>query len=204
MTREKRANLLFISILLVLLIPGFVILMRKKLNGGSDPNYMPQPLPHAAAYMQPPPIPPTVPRVEPAEVLQWVTNLLHERVAPDVSVLRNDAGTGPVIGDRFTTQVVYVTPATNEQIGVYLLVWDPRPIDSPITFTIDGKAPKLPVTTAKPVDVPKNIRHILQRVGYIDPPQRVAWVNLSCEVTQISEIIVQYAGITETVRFASH
>ncbi|MBC7783096.1 MAG: hypothetical protein H7144_04585, partial [Burkholderiales bacterium] len=76
MTRELRANLIFVCILIVLVTPGFVILIKKRLASETGPNDLPHPVPHAVAYIQPPPVPPGLARVEPALVRGWITRLL--------------------------------------------------------------------------------------------------------------------------------
>ncbi len=194
MTREARANLIFGIILFVLMAPGFVLLMRKKLSGSSEPNYMPQAPPHAAAYMQPPPVPPSVPRVEPAEVKQWLTNLLHDRVSPTASVTRGRDGSGPAISDRFTTQLLLSESPAGQPLKLHLLFWDTQFNPDGLTVSVSDEKQTLPLTVETPVtwvDVPKDIRRTLQHVGYIDPPTKIAWVTASAlqnveKITQVN------------------
>jgi hypothetical protein len=180
MTKEGRFNLIFFSVLLVLMLPGFLILMSRKLGGTSDPNYMPNPLQHVAAYMQPPPIPPTVPRTEPQAVRDWVTKLLHDRVDSEASLARSMDG-GPAIGDRFRSQVVHVQSADPSRYRVVVLIWSSKVRqdgqDAP-TVRVEGLDLKHAIPPmAEAIDVPKDIRRALQKVGYIDPPLRVAWID---------------------------
>lgn len=180
MTKEGRLNLIFFAVLLLLMLPGFLILMSRKLNGPADPNYMPNPLQHVAAYMQPPPIPPTVPRTEPQEVRDWVTQLLHDRIDPKATMARS-AEDGPAIGDQFRSQVVYAHRESRTSYRVAVLIWSRDVL-------LDGpNAPRLKLdvldmqnqttSSAEAIDVPKAIRRALQKIGYIDPPLRVVWVD---------------------------
>ncbi len=202
MTREARANLIFAIILVALITPGFIILMRKKLSGPSDPNYLPTALPHAAAYMQPPPVPPSVPRVEPAEVRQWLTTLLHDRVSPTASVTRGRDGSGPAISDHFRTQLILNESNTAaEPLKLHLIVWDKNfTADGLKIIVSDGKRQLLLGLDAPPdwIDVPKDIRHVLQRVGYIDPPTRIAWLAASAD--EAVEKVVQINVGDEVIR----
>ena len=51
MTKESRLNLIFLTVLLVVLTPGAVILFRKKLEPTVRPMYLPDPVPRAVAYL---------------------------------------------------------------------------------------------------------------------------------------------------------
>ncbi len=180
MTKEGRFNLIFFSVLLVLMLPGFLILMSRKLGGTSDPNYMPNPLQHAAAYMQPPPIPPTVPRTEPQAVREWVTQLLHDRVDSQAALARTSDG-GPAIGERFRSQVVYADHPTPKTYRVAVLIWSAQVLegghDQPVVRVEGLDLKNAAAPTMEAIDVPKEIRRALQKIGYIDPPLRVAWID---------------------------
>lgn len=195
MRKESRANIIFFLVLLVLILPGFVILMRKKLAGPTDPAHLPTLIPHQAAYIQPEPVPPRAPRIEPPAVRAWVTRELHDRVDPNATVARDSTGTGAVVSDRFATQLVH---ASDRQI--VLLVWSAD--SDPLTVTIgtsSGEESNLELTRTW-IDVPKNIRHALQNVGYTDPPERIAWVQIALSRTLPSgktSVYVSHAGRTE-------
>ncbi len=181
MSKELRANLIFLIILLVLIAPGFIILIRKKLAGSDQPNYMPDPVPHAAAFNQPPPVPPKVDRVEPTIVRAWVSNQVQERFDPKAALLRSADGTAPVMGDRYITQAAMISRSDAGNVRVALLVWDAAASVSkaPAKMSIVTPAGSMAAdaTDAFSVDVPKDVRHALQSVGFIDPPEKVLWVS---------------------------
>lgn len=194
MRKESRANVIFFLVLLVLIAPGFVILMRKKLSGPTDPAHLPTMIPHQAAYIQPDPIPPRAPRVEPAAVRSWVTQQLHDRVDPNASVVRDQTGAGPLVGDKFVTQIVH-------RVGgqLVLLIW--RAEIEPLSFETKVDGASLGVPSVEWVDVPKDVRHSLQKVGYTDPPERIAWVEVPLTaVPANAEVSVSYDGRTEHLR----
>lgn len=170
MQKESRANLIFFSILVILIAPGFVILMKKKLSGSSEPAHLPPLVPHEAAYIQPEPIPPRAPRIEPPEVRAWVTKLLHDRINPTLSLVRDPNTDSPIVGNRFTTQLVYVN-----QDKLAFLIWSTH------VTSVNVSADGLNVLSTDPVawiEVPTHIRHSLQKVGYINPPERIAWLEV--------------------------
>lgn len=177
MRKEARLNLIFFGILLVLLAPGFIILMRKKLSGSSEPNYMPDPIPHAVGYVQPAPVPPGLPRVEPPEARQWTTKLVHERVSPTASVLtvRDNVA---IVSDAFRTQALCFVGGEPES-RLLLMLWDDRVVASGsnprIEVRFNGVQQQIEASNVDSVPVPKDVRHALQRVGYVDPPEKV-WI----------------------------
>lgn len=190
MTREFRANLLFLVGLIILITPGFIILMNKKLSAmPGKSNALPDPVPYQIAYMQPLPAPP-VPRREPKAVRTWVRGLIAERLGePAALAFDQSAATGPVISDQFVTQFLYLSPSTVSQPAtITLLRWDDR-------VDLSAKSPGLQAEfaggeaaftqpTAQAIDMPKDIRHNLQNTGYIDPPGKIWWVSFTGTVPE--------------------
>jgi hypothetical protein len=175
MTREQRANLIFVSVLILLIAPGAYILLSKKLRGTSDPNFMPDPVSVSAAYNQPLPVQPGLPRVEPPEARQWIGNLLKDRIDPETSVLRDPSG-GPVVTDSFRTQVAQLS-RHDTLASAWLVVWDDRndlTASQPAIVVYQGPARyQSSGRNLERLDVPVTVRHALQKVGYLDPPKRI-------------------------------
>lgn len=168
--------------------------MNKKLSGSSDPAHLPPLIPHEAAYIQPEPIPPRAPRVEPPEVRSWVTKLIHDRIDPTSRMLRDLFSDLPIVGDRFTTQLIYMN-----QEKLVFLIWSTEVTS--VKISVDGSS----VLVSEPVtwiEVPTHIRHVLQKVGYIDPPQRIAWVEtkLSGALPSGARMKIVYSPIEESIR----
>lgn len=173
MRRELKANLIFFGILIPLLVPGFIILMNKKLSGTTEPNYMPEALPSSVAYMQPPPIPPGLPRLEPPKVRQWVNELMTTRVPATAGSMRTQEG-GPVMGDAARTQLLWTGPR-----GIALLVWDKRDLsEKTTTVNVIGESTMTSQSVGlHRIEVPRiEVRRPLQSVGYVNPPFTVSFV----------------------------
>lgn len=195
MRNESRANIIFFVVLLVLILPGFVILMRKKLSGPTDPVHLPPLVPHQAAYIQPEPVPPRAPRIEPPVVRAWVERELHDRVDPNATLARDRTGAGAVVSDRFVTQLVH---ASDRQI--VLLVWSADTDPRTVKISTDSIEESDVEVTRTFIDVPKDIRHALQDVGYTNPPERIEWVQIALSrplPTGKTSVHVAHAGRTE-------
>jgi hypothetical protein len=183
MTREVRANVLFLIGLAVLMTPGFIILMNKKLsNNPGKSNAMPDPVPYQIAYMQPLPAPP-VPRREPPAVRRWVHDQIEKRLG-NASAREFDrtSNSGPIVSDHFITQFLGLSfHPTGKEATLTLLRWDVRTDIAAIVPTIEADfavgSMKFSRPAVEAVEVPKDIRHALQDVGYVDPPQKVWWIS---------------------------
>lgn len=71
MTRENRINSVFAIVLIAAMVPGAVILVKKKMQPGERPIGAPDPVRRTTAYMDPWPSA-SVPRLAPIRTLQWV------------------------------------------------------------------------------------------------------------------------------------
>lgn len=199
MRKEVKLNLLFIGILIVLMAPGIVIVMRKKLSGSSKPSYLPHDVPMSVAYNQPPPVPPRLPRVEPSEARQWVTQLLQERVGPNALLSRSEGGAAPVMGDAFVTQLLTVAPRESGWT-VCVMLWTERQDVSErnptLTLISSTGRPIVEHVSVERLDVPKLVRHSLQKVGYIRPPEKVWLLTGQAGPTNATpaSLTVRFAG----------
>jgi len=203
MRKELKLNLVFFGVLAILVTPGFIILMNKKLSGSTDPNYMPDEAPVAGAYNRPPPVPPRLPRVEPAEARQWVTQLLQQHAGTSATLARSEGGSAPVIGDAFRTQLLSIAPTPQAITStVCLLIWtnrtDVTPTNPQVTAFRGSEQTPLTDVRVERIDVPKTVRHALQRVGYIDPPTSAWFVQGTLKTTPVSQrpssLSIAFAG----------
>jgi hypothetical protein len=192
MSRERRYNFIFFGCLLVLMTPGFFILMHKKLTGRSDPNYMPNALPSSIAYMQQPPFPPGMPVVEPSPVREWVTQLLQNK-----SPLARTPDDRPVMNNTRQIQLLSRTPVNDVTHNVLILLWAAADItQQPQVKMVDGSTSLL--QSASLVDVPRPVRHALQRAGYINPPFQL-WL-ISFEAPADTKLRLTYVNTSgETI-----
>jgi hypothetical protein len=194
-TREQRANFIFACALAVLIAPGFFLLMRKKLTGSDRPNFLPEPVPHQVAYIQPDPVPPNLPRVEPTEVKQWVDTLIRER---GIKPLRGTGGT-PILSNDHRVQMLG-EKAAGAAMQIALLLWKDSPLgnDEPeLTASDDTPAA---VVANTPIDVPTPIRHALQEAGYVNPPTRVWLIERSFASVPRSQLRLRYPSGTLPVQ----
>jgi len=181
MSKEARANLIFLVVLAIVIAPGFIILVKRKLAETGQPNFLPDPVPHAAAFNQPPPVPPSVPRKEPAEVRGWVTSQIQQRFNPKAALVRTADGSAPVMGDRYLTQLTMLNHDDAKNLRVAMVVWDASATvataPAKIVIKSDGVDTPADATDGFQLEVPADVRHALQAVGYIDPPTRVLMVS---------------------------
>src|SRR5688500_9795408 len=79
MTRENRANLLFLSLFLGISLPGAVILFKKKLDPAAPAMSLPDPVKRRLPYMFPRPVSTEVTRYVPKLSGEWVSKINTER-----------------------------------------------------------------------------------------------------------------------------
>lgn len=203
MTREVRINLIFIGALVLLLAPGFVFLMKKKLSDTSGrSNFMPEAAPYRIAYIQPLPAPP-VPRKQPKLVRDWVTRLAVEHFGEEVGESgRRPFATNPFVSDRFVTECVGTFPLDGRQ-RVVLLQWEDNvnlsttPSTAVRVFDENDVGVDCQTAAVERVDVPPDVRHALQDVGYVDPPVHVWWIAADKPAsagTAVQRIVLTTAG----------
>ena len=175
MKRENKINLIFIIVLIAAMIPGLTILIRRKLSGQGASAVMPDVPPFAVAYNQPPPYPPGLQRIEPLAVREWVRSVVRDKIGKEIPLLSNSQGA--IVSDAFFTQAVAVVQQPNNGTDLWLLIWRDAPPPSktdPAVGRTGGDDAAVQSLTA--IDVPLDVRHALQDVGYIDPPKH-AWLG---------------------------
>jgi hypothetical protein len=202
MRRESRLNLIVIGCVLLLVLPGAVILVKKKSQPGERAIGSPDPVRTTTAWMDPYPEA-AVTRLAPLRSLQWLSALAMEGTPGDSAervirkvptpFVKTDApsqtpgnvgeaifyGQQPagsaaaqVISDHCWFQVISRGP--NPAPWLRLVVWDEdQKRGDAFTVDVDGKPER--VLAVRQVPMPIEVRHDLQEAGYVLPPERV-WV----------------------------
>ena len=202
MTRETKANLIFLSLFVALSVPGGIILFKKKLTS-TRMMYLPDPVNRTLTYMDPMPAPPSVPRVVPPLTAAWVAQLGGGRAVP----MRAAAGGMPMpVMSRNQLFQVAACELAEDHWRLWLLVWDPRlrPEVERLTALADGGAPVAGrVESADAIPMPTPVRKELQDAGYPRPPDSVVRVVVRFDGKPApgnkSTILLNYAGAKGTV-----
>jgi hypothetical protein len=184
-TREARANLIFIVIFLLISAPGLVMLVKKKMETGRPPLWLPVPARQSLVYIDPIDAPPTMRRLTPALTAAWVADLVRNRFdTAAVPMTTNGDATEPVMSANRLAQLVADEPTPSGR-RVALLVWNlPRDannvkIQLRATTASADSIENLAISdmTAEPIDLPHAVKRDLQDSGIPAPPFRVWWVT---------------------------
>ena len=170
MTRETRANLIFLAIFLAISLPGAVLLVKKRSEPGapamSMPDYVRQRLPYMASQRTSD----TVIRVVPELTGRWVETINRE-LGGGPAVLMN--GHVPLISDDRAVQVVSIS-----KDAVFLFVWDEDATVGKVWAESSGTRIDGPVALTQKLSVPEPVRKELMYAGVIKPPSQVRWVAI--------------------------
>lgn len=186
MNRETKRNLIFVVILLALLLPGAIILFNKKMGPDSRIMYLPESAPHEAAFIDPLMTADRIVRVAPELTRQWTADVTTDLRPAQIALRPVADGTMmPLVTENRAVQVAQIRPHGNE-LDLVLLVWDPA-FENPsadnffcaITLPQANSHPLLgKITSVQPLELPKNVYHDLQNVGYVRPPQVIYRVDV--------------------------
>jgi hypothetical protein len=184
MKRETRANLIFITIFLLVAIPGvFKLTMKAYNSGGRDPA-MRRPVRGEWAYMDPTPQVRDLPRVVPPGIgrFVWRTADRLERMQPGYRSIVPPDGAMPVMSERLGLQLLG-TGSSGGSFHLGLLAWNSKYAPLPTQFTIVGQRGGVEVegklTAYEPMNLPVELRMDLQETGYIVPPDSLMWMIVS-------------------------
>lgn len=207
MTRETKANLIFVIVIVAVTLPGAVMLFKKKLSA-TRMMYLPDPVKRGLVYMNPMPAPPSVARVVPPLTAAWVAELGGDRKVGGPVPMR-PAGEGkplPVMSQNQVFQVAASAPA-DDHWRLWLLAWDPRL--SPDTACLSVRADLMNgptagvIESAEAIVLPPSIRKELQEFGFTRPPDRVVWIAVRFtgkpDPASLTNIHLNYAGPTGPV-----
>jgi hypothetical protein len=224
MKREVRNNLIFLGVLLVLMAPGAVILFNKKSTPGERPIGSPDPVRQTTAYMDPYP-PETTERLAPVKTLQWIGGVATEGF-PGNRLTRpteSPAVNAPSQASRGSGNVGSASPFERAMVGstqaqvmsrgrwfqviarggglVRVIIWDQDadPAKGRLAALADGEDSEIVATTRKPL--PKDIRHDLQSVGFVLPPEWITIIDLRA-ADGVKEIAIRFSARSERMDVA--
>lgn len=198
MTRETRANLIFIVIFLLISAPGLVMLVKKKMETGRPPLWLPVPARQSVVYIDPIDAPPTLRRLTPALTAAWVADLVRNRFgAAVVPMTTNGDATEPVMSTNRLAQLV-ADESTPSGRRVALLVWNlPRDannvqIDLRAATSSADSIETLAISdlTAEPIGLPRAVKRDLQDSGIPAPPFKVWWVTAAVPAAGKVEVTI--------------
>ena len=205
MRRDTRANLLFLLIFLGLILPGAVIVFKKRLNGTAPPLGMPDFVRKRLPYMVPLPTPDDqVLRVVPPLTGEWVSQLARER-AGGAEVLTR--GPVPITSSDRIVQMVAMRDEAAAGTAVYLLAWEggygEEAARYRVTATVgDGEAVTGRVVSATAIPMPTPVKRELMDGGYIKPSANVTWIEVRFDAPLTDRrpltVRVEYAGGAES------
>jgi hypothetical protein len=175
MNKETRSNLIFLAIILAVMIPPAILLFRKKLDPDARIMYLPDPVPHAVAYMVPGPTPPGMSRVVPPKTAAWVLGLTETDSA---SRPKGE----PLMSDRSTFQVIVVVQG-DEQARVTVLMWSPPPADGRWSLESDNQQVPGTIERQEASPLPQPVRQELGERGLLRPPKQLTVCTLHFAAT---------------------
>ena len=207
MTRETKANLIFVIVIVAITLPGAVMLFKKKLSA-TRMMYLPDPVKRGLVYMNPMPAPPSVTRVVPPLTAAWVAELGGDRKVGGPVPMRpaSEGKSLPVMSQNQVFQVAASAPA-DDHWRLWLLAWDPRLSPEPGRLSVRANLINGPATgtveSAEGIVLPPSIRKELQEFGFTRPPDRVVWIavrfNGKPDPASPSNIHLNYAAPAGTI-----
>lgn len=188
MRKDTRANLIFLTLFLLLALPGIFKLTRDAYKtGGRDPAMRPV-VRGQWAYMDPTPQVRDLPRVVPPGIARFVSRFAErlERMQPGLKSIVTETSTQAVMSDALSLQVIGLGASQDDAGGKFhvgLFAWNSKYAPLPSQYTITGHRGAETVsgqmTGYEPVNLPVELRVELQDYGYIMPPDSLLWVIVS-------------------------
>lgn len=183
MQRETRINLIFLALFIVLIAPGAVILVRKKLQPSASRMDMPDPVRRQLPYMAPQVTPPEVTRFIPPRTSVWLQEVIRRRTGLDAMLLRDRE---PVMSADRRLQLVGVAG-----VQAHLLVWAPQLLDPRPEVRFEGESLEIAITTEP---IPEEIRREWVSMGFVKPPAEVGWLTVQLPSKGSGALRVDWRG----------
>jgi hypothetical protein len=196
MTRETRYNLIFLVVILAILIPGGIKLFRKKLDPNATMMYLPDPVAVESAYIDSDQSNPRTKRIVPPVTSGWISQFTEQQWPeglPWSSVVRHRG----IVSQKRTFEAAASSDADGRR-HAGLVLWNDKAVDilASVRATWGGKEAK--VTPGAVVSVPKDVRHELQSLGYVRPPESIAWVMVEAPAfsgsSEDDELVLTFSG----------
>lgn len=178
MTKETKANLIFLAIILALLLPGGIILFRKRMNPDARRADLPDPVPTTVTFMDPQPTPPGMRRVAPPKTMQWFAKIVQDHVGSSAITSLNDADGLPLMSDGKSFQLAAIREEPSAT-RVWAVSWEPNDADffrsahwtlATHDHVFDGAG-----KTFEEIAIPDAVRDELGENGLLKPPKTMAW-----------------------------
>lgn len=199
-TRERRANLIFIGIMVLLTLPAMIVTVVKFVRGiEAKRPLVPPAMRSQFAYMDTTPSLIGIPRVVPPKTGSFVAAQANRlvRLEPGLRSIVADGDFRPVISEGLHVQLI----AQGTQDGGYrlgIIGWHPKfaPMPQLYTFTghrADGSTAPGTMRAYESGNLPLDVREELQKYGYIQPPSGIVWAILYFDGTEpIRRLDVEY------------
>ncbi len=199
MDRETRYNLWFLIVIVIILAPGAVILVRKKLDPAAKPMYLPDAMPRQAAYNDAMQTNPRLERAVPPMTGQWVMQLAQQHW-PRVKMVGPEKWYEGLASTRRYFEVVVSAVDAQGVLRLGIVTWDPAMTGQPsaLRFAVDGEPMKVSVFNT--YAVPKDVRKELQGFRFVNPPLKVGWVELSGETAWQAGVIDDESAGSKTAQ----
>ena len=196
MRRETRLNLVWIVLLIVFMLPGAIIITRKKFKSGEQPMSLREPVRMSAVFMDPSGFPEDFHRVVPRRTADWVTELLRAELGSGVDMLLIEQGvnrTPPMSSSRRVQLVGWSGLSPRRAL---LLAWDESAPDDVAIAAEDDSTPV--VLRRRAVALPREVSLELRDAGYVRPPRQVTLLVIDIPAA-CSRLIVRIGQLEDSL-----
>lgn len=181
MLKETRYNLIFLSIVIAMLLPGAVILFRKKMEPDARRMDMPDAVPRTIAFMDRQQVPPGMRRIAPARTMDWLSAVTKEKAGEALCGRMLDPDGLPLMSDAKAFQVVAVRNES-DRTRIWIAAWDQESKDflSAAKWTLTVETHQLrPIDwQCETIQIPSVVRNELGENGLLKPPKTINWCML--------------------------
>ena len=199
MKRETRANLIFIVVLIVLMVPGITITIMKR-GGKFGRTIQPPPTREALSFIdQTAGIAKHMPRVVPPQIGRFVAQMANKigGMQRGLTSLVGDGRFAPVMSEKLYFQAI-ARGAYADKYRVALIGWSGALLPLPKLYAFagerDGQALAGTLESYETQNMPIELRQELQAYGYILPPDGFIWLIVSFDgVGPIDSMTMRYA-----------
>lgn len=198
---ETRANVVFIIVIVALVLPGAIIMTKKKLSKNEGYPMLSQPVRRELAYIDITAGNSALPRVVPPLTGDFVASITSQRLFYHEglqSLVELGSKIPPILSADRSTQLVAMN-TTPGRTAFGLLCWSDNatPVDEIWSFSAQTDAGPAPAKGVgmEMILLPLDVRRELQKYGYINPPAQVIWILVRVDSEQrVKSLRVKYEG----------
>jgi hypothetical protein len=202
---ETRINLIFLTVFLILAIPGAVMLVRKTLKAGGNRMSQPDAIVDRMPFMTPPPTPVGMKWIAPDLTVQWLRDFLEGRMP--ISSAPPGPKWEPVISEDHALQLMDASQA-GDSWHLSMVLWQAPAFPNKDMFKLaapNRAGQTFEITRADAADIPQAVRRELVSLGFTRPPQQVVWIEATTsKLSPGDEIQLTYPGQTGSARTSVH